>query len=84
MVIQIQLAIETVSNNQASQSVEVILVQPVGGGCLNEVVVGQRLHTFTEEELRVYKLFHAPQRYLLCVWCMCYMYNINLFVLRDG
>ena len=68
MVIQIQLAIEIVCNNQASKSVEVILVRPVGGSCVNKVVVRQRLHTFTEEELRVYKLFHAPQRYLLCAW----------------
>ena len=49
MVIQTQLAIETI---QACQSIEVILVQPVGGGCVNKVVVGQYLYTFTKNAER--------------------------------
>ena len=49
--------IEIACNNQACQSLEAILVQPMGGGCVNKVVVGQHLYTFIknadgEEELR--------------------------------
>ena len=85
MVIQTQLAIETVCNNQAWQSVETILVQPVGGGCVNKVVWWARVFIpkSAEEQLRVYKLFHAPQRYKSGT-CLTICTNINLFVLQDG
>ena len=44
---------ETVCKNQLWQSVEAILVQPVGRGCVNKVVVvGQHLYTFTKSAER--------------------------------